>query len=168
MDGFEVAERLRSLPDFERILIVGSSGYSRESDRRRAAEVGIDLYLVKPFDPWQLESILDAHRTTRRGHPRLILASPARGDSADPSSRRRSGARTPSLGPLVEQLLQDPRIDRLDQVEVESGVHGAPAIGLEPVAADADQQAAGRPAALAGSAGPPRIRRSSAARCPAG
>ncbi len=61
MDGFEVAEQLRAHPDFARILIVGSSGYSRESDRRRAAEVGIDLYLVKPFDPWQLESILDAH-----------------------------------------------------------------------------------------------------------
>ncbi len=58
-----------SHPDFARILIVGSSGYSRESDRRRAAEVGIDLYLVKPFDPWQLESILDTYRTTLEAIP---------------------------------------------------------------------------------------------------
>lgn len=65
MDGFEVATRLRALPDFERTLIVGSSGYSREADRQRAAEVGIDVYFVKPFDPWRLESILDAHRSTR-------------------------------------------------------------------------------------------------------
>ena len=78
MDGFEVAERLRALPEFERTLIVGSSGYSRESDRRRAAEVGIDLYFVKPFDPWQLESILDSHRATLEADPRLIrLALPA-------------------------------------------------------------------------------------------
>ena len=69
MDGFEVAEQLRAHPDFARILIVGSSGYSRESDRRRAAEVGIDLYLVKPFDPWQLESILDTYRTTLEAIP---------------------------------------------------------------------------------------------------
>jgi DNA-binding response OmpR family regulator len=62
LDGFEVAARLRALPEFERTLIVGSSGYSRESDRRRAAEVGINLYFVKPFDPWRLESILDSHR----------------------------------------------------------------------------------------------------------
>jgi DNA-binding response OmpR family regulator len=62
LDGFEVAVRLRTMPDFARILIVGSSGYSRESDRQRAAEVGIDLYLVKPFDPWKLEPILDSHR----------------------------------------------------------------------------------------------------------
>ena len=69
MDGFEVAEQLRAHPDFAGILIVGSSGYSRESDRRRAAEVGIDLYLVKPFDPWQLESILDTYRTTLEAIP---------------------------------------------------------------------------------------------------
>lgn len=65
IDGFEVAERLRALPEFDRTLIVGSSGYSRESDRQRAVEVGINLYFVKPFDPWRLESILEAHRTAR-------------------------------------------------------------------------------------------------------
>ena len=69
MDGFEVAAELRSLPDFERILIVGSSGYSRDSDRRRAAEVGMDRYFVKPFDPWQLESILEAHRASIEAVP---------------------------------------------------------------------------------------------------
>lgn len=69
MDGFEVATRLRSLPDFERTLIVGSSGYSREADRQRAAEVGINLYFVKPFDPWRLETILEAHRTTLEAIP---------------------------------------------------------------------------------------------------
>lgn len=63
LDGFEVASRLRAQPEFARTLIVGSSGYSRESDRRRAAEVGINLYFVKPFDPWRLESILSTHRT---------------------------------------------------------------------------------------------------------
>ncbi len=64
LDGFEVAARLRLRPDCARILIVGLSGFSRESDRHRAGEVGIDLYFVKPFDPWKLESILESHRAT--------------------------------------------------------------------------------------------------------
>jgi two-component system CheB/CheR fusion protein len=64
MDGFEVAARLRALPDFERILIVAASGYGGENDRLRASQVGIDLYLVKPFDPWQLAPILDSHRAS--------------------------------------------------------------------------------------------------------
>lgn len=62
LDGFHVAAQLRALPEFDRTLIVGSSGYSRENDRRRATEVGINLYLIKPFDPWRLESILAEHR----------------------------------------------------------------------------------------------------------
>jgi CheY-like chemotaxis protein len=62
-DGFEVARQLRLLPDFRRVLIVGSSGYSGQQDRRRAREVGIDAYLVKPFDPWQLKKVFAAHRT---------------------------------------------------------------------------------------------------------
>lgn len=61
IDGFEVAARLRAHAGFERTLIVGSSGYSREADRRRADEVGINLYLVKPFDASRLEAILGAH-----------------------------------------------------------------------------------------------------------
>jgi DNA-binding response OmpR family regulator len=58
MDGFEVAQRLRLEPEFDRTFIVAASGYSREKDLCRADEVGIDLYLVKPFDPFRLEGIL--------------------------------------------------------------------------------------------------------------
>lgn len=60
LDGFEVTERLRALPDFRDTFIVVSSGYSRDADLRRAAELGIDLYLVKPFNPSRLEAALDA------------------------------------------------------------------------------------------------------------
>jgi CheY-like chemotaxis protein len=69
MDGFEVAARLRTSPLFERTLIVGSSGYSSDSDRCRAVEVGINLYFVKPFDPWRLESILESHWAARQAIP---------------------------------------------------------------------------------------------------
>ena len=33
LDGFSVAQRLRALSAFDRTLIVGASGYNRESDR---------------------------------------------------------------------------------------------------------------------------------------
>ncbi len=62
MDGFEVAQQLRALPELGRVLLVGSSGYGHARDRKRAAEVGIDFYLVKPFDPWKLEHLLAAQR----------------------------------------------------------------------------------------------------------
>lgn len=62
MDGFEVAERLRSLPALGRPFIVATSGFNREGDFRRAEAVGIDRYLVKPFDPFGLEAILASRR----------------------------------------------------------------------------------------------------------
>jgi CheY-like chemotaxis protein len=57
MDGFEVAQHLRSLRAFRGTFIAAVTGYCQERDRRQAREVGIDLYLVKPFDPWQLEEV---------------------------------------------------------------------------------------------------------------
>jgi CheY-like chemotaxis protein len=62
LDGFAVARHLRSLPDFARTFIVATSGYGRDKDRRRAAEVGFDLYLVKPYNPWRLEELLAGYR----------------------------------------------------------------------------------------------------------
>lgn len=62
LDGFEVAQRLRRLPDGDRTFIAAASGYNREKDLRRADEVGIDQYLVKPFDPFGLERVLESCR----------------------------------------------------------------------------------------------------------
>lgn len=61
MDGFEVAERLRQRPGGDEIFIAAASGYNRDADRRRADEVDIDVYLVKPFDPFKLEGLLASH-----------------------------------------------------------------------------------------------------------
>ncbi|VTR92783.1 histidine kinase : Uncharacterized protein OS=Asticcacaulis sp. AC466 GN=AEAC466_02040 PE=4 SV=1: Response_reg [Gemmata massiliana] len=62
IDGFEVARRLRAAPDFERTVLVASTGYNRDRDRDRAAEVGFDHYLVKPFDPRRFVQLLTAPR----------------------------------------------------------------------------------------------------------
>jgi DNA-binding response OmpR family regulator len=47
LDGYEVLRRLRHLP-----------GGDEVPDRLRAEEAGADLFLVKPFDPVQLEALL--------------------------------------------------------------------------------------------------------------
>ena len=63
MDGFEVAQHLRCLPGLELTLLIACSGFNGEKYRRLAMEAGINLYLVKPFDPWQLEPILASARS---------------------------------------------------------------------------------------------------------
>jgi signal transduction histidine kinase len=54
LDGFEVARRLRADPPCA-MKIVALTGFGRAEDRRRTAEVGIDLHLVKPV---ALETVL--------------------------------------------------------------------------------------------------------------
>ena len=50
MDGFEVAQRLRELPDSARMRIVAITGYGQDTDRRRTRAAGFDRHLVKPVD----------------------------------------------------------------------------------------------------------------------
>jgi CheY-like chemotaxis protein len=54
LDGFEVARRLRADPPCA-MKIVALTGFGCAEDRRRTAEVGIDLHLVKPV---ALETVL--------------------------------------------------------------------------------------------------------------
>jgi CheY-like chemotaxis protein len=56
LDGFEVARRLRSRPEFARTLLAAMTGYGQEEDRRQSRAAGIDHHFVKPIDP---ETLLD-------------------------------------------------------------------------------------------------------------
>ncbi len=57
MDGFQLLGRLRSSPRTARLPVVLVTALSREEDRRRAAELGADAYIVKStFDQ---ETLLD-------------------------------------------------------------------------------------------------------------
>jgi PAS domain S-box-containing protein len=57
MDGYEVAERLRSEhgADFK---LVALTGYGREDDRKRARDAGFDWHLTKPLEPPRLREML--------------------------------------------------------------------------------------------------------------
>jgi CheY-like chemotaxis protein len=58
MDGFEVAQRLRSRTPVGQLRIVALSGYGQQADRERAARAGFDDYLVKPVEPTALTEFL--------------------------------------------------------------------------------------------------------------
>lgn len=55
MDGFEVAKRLKNDPSTESIPIVMLSAASQTESKERALKAGAVDYVVKPFDPEQLE-----------------------------------------------------------------------------------------------------------------
>jgi CheY-like chemotaxis protein len=58
MSGYEVAQRLAGQHYSRRPLLIAVTGYGREEDRRRSAEAGIDLHLVKPVAPNHLCALL--------------------------------------------------------------------------------------------------------------
>jgi CheY-like chemotaxis protein/two-component sensor histidine kinase len=62
IDGFQVAERIRSMPDGARILLVAISGYGQDEHRRRAKQTGFDRHFVKPIDPVAITELLEAQR----------------------------------------------------------------------------------------------------------
>jgi CheY-like chemotaxis protein len=65
MDGYEVAHRLRQRQADKLPLIIAVTGYGQEEDRRRSAEAGIPLHLVKPVDPELLMCLLQELKAGR-------------------------------------------------------------------------------------------------------
>jgi CheY-like chemotaxis protein len=60
MDGYEIAERLRELPESAHTVLVAITGYGQDDDRRRSREAGIDHHLVKPVAPETLQKLLES------------------------------------------------------------------------------------------------------------
>lgn len=50
MDGYELASRLRALPEMRDAFFVAVTGYGQQSDRERALLCGFDDHIVKPVD----------------------------------------------------------------------------------------------------------------------
>ncbi|SIN77987.1 GAF domain-containing protein [Singulisphaera sp. GP187] len=62
MNGYEIAQALRSQAGFEQTLLVALTGYGQGEDRRRSSEAGFDHHLVKPVDPLALKALLDRYQ----------------------------------------------------------------------------------------------------------
>ncbi|MGH6609311.1 MAG: hybrid sensor histidine kinase/response regulator [Burkholderiaceae bacterium] len=50
IDGYELARRLRAIPEAEAAKLIAVTGYGQLEDRRRAEDAGFNDYLVKPVD----------------------------------------------------------------------------------------------------------------------
>jgi CheY-like chemotaxis protein len=58
MNGYEVAKRMRMMPELAHTVIVAMTGYGQDDDRRRSAEARFREHLVKPIDPSALERVV--------------------------------------------------------------------------------------------------------------
>ena len=67
MDGFEVAQQIRSRPELKDVLLVALSGYGNTSDVEAARAAGFDDHVTKPAELRQLEQILARKRPISDG-----------------------------------------------------------------------------------------------------
>jgi len=58
LDGYEVARRIRAQAWGRQVTLLALTGWGQDSDRRRSAEAGFDLHLVKPLDIAKLTELL--------------------------------------------------------------------------------------------------------------
>jgi len=54
IDGFELLEKLRTHPDWQKVPVIILTSRTREHDAVRALSLGADDYLTKPFSPAEL------------------------------------------------------------------------------------------------------------------
>jgi signal transduction histidine kinase len=66
MDGYETARQMRRHPWGQRTVLMALTGWGQEQDRRRAADAGFDVHLVKPVAELDLFRVLAGaqHRRT--------------------------------------------------------------------------------------------------------
>ena len=65
MDGYQVADRLRSRPENRRTLLVAVSGYGQDEHKARSKTAGFDYHIVKPIDAVILTRLLGSLRPGR-------------------------------------------------------------------------------------------------------
>jgi signal transduction histidine kinase len=58
MNGYQLAEQVRSVPELSKVVLIAVSGYGQPLDLKRSEEAGFVQHLIKPIDPRELENIL--------------------------------------------------------------------------------------------------------------
>jgi two-component system, sensor histidine kinase len=58
LDGYEVARRIRRELVGQQPHLIAMTGYGQPETRRRVLDVGFDAYMVKPFEPQELQARL--------------------------------------------------------------------------------------------------------------
>jgi CheY-like chemotaxis protein len=63
MNGYELAERLRSMPELSATRLIALTGYGKSEDFQRTKAAGFDDHLVKPVDGATLKQALAENAT---------------------------------------------------------------------------------------------------------
>ena len=58
MNGYEVATRMKAIPELSKTQLVAQTGWGQEEDRRRSSKAGFAAHLVKPVDQEALKRLL--------------------------------------------------------------------------------------------------------------
>jgi DNA-binding response OmpR family regulator len=58
LSGYDAAQRIREQPWGQGIFLIALTGWGHDEARRRAAEAGFDLHMVKPIEPGALENLI--------------------------------------------------------------------------------------------------------------
>lgn len=67
MDGYELARRIRTRQEGDRILLIAVTGYGQEEDRRKSRDAGFDYHLTKPAELSRIQELLTSRgRETAR------------------------------------------------------------------------------------------------------
>jgi signal transduction histidine kinase/DNA-binding response OmpR family regulator len=81
MNGYETCRHIRGGERGHEPVIVALSGWGQDHDKERSREAGMDLHLVKPFDPALLESMLSTLGARESAQAQSTLAA-RKGDEA--------------------------------------------------------------------------------------
>ena len=71
MDGYELARRLRTVPELSEVRLIAVTGYGQDSDRRRTSEAGFHGHLTKPVSVDALARLIDRLCSPRRSRDPL-------------------------------------------------------------------------------------------------
>ncbi len=121
MDGYALAEKIRSNPRTDIIPIIFLTAKDTRDNRIKGFRVGVDAYVTKPFEPEELAAaIQNIFTRMRRTHRRVARLHITGGADAT-----RDAAATAASAPAVTQLAPDE-----DLTETEIRVAHAAARGL--------------------------------------
>jgi signal transduction histidine kinase/ActR/RegA family two-component response regulator len=67
MDGYELARRLKAMPETRDAVFVAVTGYGQPDDKERARQAGFDHHMVKPVKLTVVRELLDDYARTRAG-----------------------------------------------------------------------------------------------------
>ncbi len=59
MTGYELARRLRAMPQFAQVTLIALTGYGQPQDKEDARQAGFDQHVAKPAEPARILALLE-------------------------------------------------------------------------------------------------------------